>query len=430
MKTKLLKNAISIICISYVISCFAKTTEGNDLALIGFYSTPDKIIKILDKNDPGFKEHFLLGVAFKKKGKMKSAIYHFANSCFKYESNIKLKLYPHPVYKFVDGFNFKSNYYNDAVYEIASLFYEYREFKYVVKFVDLISDEEKALYRDAVILKSKALKELNEYNESITILKKLLSDYEDINSISSIQIRIAAVYEALNYYNKAFKEYLKILQIDRKSWQADIACNRIMRLIPNCNYMASNKEILLLAGALYHNSKYDESIKLLKSVLKIKTEPAINNEAIKYLIKSLLRRKKIQNAENFISTFKNNKDIYIRLLKIMADELWAMRSRAKSVKIYKRLLKIEKEPELNKSLKRIALYMQRKKINGYKNFLKRFIKSYPNDKTSEYFSWLLTKNKIKEKKYKEALKYLEESKSRFSNGVYSARNRFWLYKLY
>ena len=195
IKIKRLSKNIIILYLMFVISCYNRPIEGNNLSSIGFYSAPRELIKKLENNNPGFKEHFLLGVSYNKIGGMKKAIFHFANSCFKYTTDYNLKLYAHPVYKFVDGFHIKSAYYNDAVYEIAELFFKYREYKYVIKFIDLISDAESALYRNAVILKSKAFLELNKYNEAITHLNKLLPQYEDISSKSDIHIRIASVYE-------------------------------------------------------------------------------------------------------------------------------------------------------------------------------------------------------------------------------------------
>ncbi len=65
----------------------------------------------------------------------------------------------------------------------------------------------------------------------------------------------------------------------------------------------------------------------------------------------------------------------------------------------------------------------------FENYLIKYIKRYPYNDASEYFLWLLTKKSLHDKRYKDALGYLEESLTIFSDGIYSARNRFWLYKL-
>ena len=74
-----------------------------------------------------------------------------------YKRNNRIRLFPHPVYRFIKGYHFKSELYDDAVYQIADLFYLYREFKYVIKFIDLLEPEGTALYRDALLLRAKAL---------------------------------------------------------------------------------------------------------------------------------------------------------------------------------------------------------------------------------------------------------------------------------
>ena len=80
------------------------------------------------------------------------------------------------------GFHIKSDYYDDAAYEIAELFSLYAEHAYVIRFVDLMSGGHGALYRDAQLLKAKSLGALSRYNEAVSTLESLSDDYDDPGS--------------------------------------------------------------------------------------------------------------------------------------------------------------------------------------------------------------------------------------------------------
>src|SRR4030042_3133127 len=130
-----LRNAY-IAALILMFACDDAPISGNGLSTLGFYSPPGTIITVLEAGQKGYHEHFLLGIAYKKEKKYKEAIFHFANSCFKTHRNKKLRLFPQPVYQFVNGFHLKSDYYDDAVYELAHLIAMYNEHAYAVKFAD------------------------------------------------------------------------------------------------------------------------------------------------------------------------------------------------------------------------------------------------------------------------------------------------------
>ena len=133
----------------------------------GFYKSPDEIIKLIEKESSNYNKNIVLARAYKEKKELKKAILYYANSAFKSKFNFNMKVYPSPVYIFLKGFSFKSPLYNDAVFEIASLFFEYGEHEYVVKFTDLIKKDSSFLYRDSVILKTKSLSRLSAEKKAV-----------------------------------------------------------------------------------------------------------------------------------------------------------------------------------------------------------------------------------------------------------------------
>lgn len=425
-----LKFIIPILLSILIFSCFEKATEGNNLSSTGFYDSPREVIEKLDNEDAGYREHFLLGLAFDAEKKYKSAIFHFANSAFKYHSDPDLTLYPGPVYEYLDGFHINSPYYNDSVYEVARLFYDYREFEYVVKFIDLIDDSERALYRDAVILKTRALVELKKYNEALIILKGLLDTFKDNASRSDMYIRIASAHENEEEWRKAVKEYLNIIDIDPGTWQSGIAARRIIHLLGKCDHKLDHAAAMALARALYSSREYDESIKIIEGLLAGDLPGQISKEAQEYLVRLFVRKRKYREAEQYAGKLGEKSGEPYRYLDIMADELWNINSKGRAVRIYRKIMEQEGLPFYKKAFKRVALHAIREDAKNLSGVLNGFIEKYPEDAASEFFLWILARECIEKKDHKEAFIYLKRAVSGFPDGIYSAENRFWLFKLH
>ncbi|HOF14434.1 MAG TPA: hypothetical protein PLN01_08950, partial [Spirochaetota bacterium] len=137
------------------------------LSQLGFYGDSGSVIQTLEKKQKlSYTEHFMAGIAYKKNGDYKKAMYHFANSCFAQRQALTLTIYPQPVYSFVSRLSTRSPLYNDAVYEIAKGFMYYQEYNYVLKFIDLIKKEKTGVYRDAQMLKSDALIQLKKFEQA------------------------------------------------------------------------------------------------------------------------------------------------------------------------------------------------------------------------------------------------------------------------
>jgi tetratricopeptide (TPR) repeat protein len=419
-----------IVLIVVFISCFAVAVEDNDLAMTGFYSSRAEIINKLDNVKAGYKEHFLLGVTYKKNKELKKAILHFTNSCFKYAGNSRLKLFSYPVYKYVTGFHIKSEYYDDAVYEIASLFYEYREFDYVIRFIDLIKKTNSVLYRDAVILKSNAIVELGRYDEAVKLLKELLSAFDNSDSKSIVYIRIASALERNSDYAGAIKEYFSVLDLSASSWQAEIACDRIRGLASDIQYEFTDNENLLLAAALYYKSKISDSLEILKILIQKETDEQLKQKILTYSVMAYVKAGKLGEAESLISGAKDNISSYHTLLKTEADELWSSNRRQPAVIIYQKLKEESTDRIQKESYRKIAQFMFERKGMGYEKLITDYKEKFPEDKALENFLWLLVKNKLAVNDLIAATKYLEESLILFPAGPHSGRTRYWLVKLY
>ncbi|MDY6970200.1 MAG: lytic transglycosylase domain-containing protein, partial [Spirochaetota bacterium] len=121
---------------------------------------------------------------------------------------------------------------------------------------------------------------------------------------------------------------------------------------------------------------------------------------------------------------------YYIFLEVMADELWDMRWKSAAVNLYRKLLGRTKESVSQKALRKVAIFMEDRKISGFTRYLNEYKTRYPKDKTSEYFLWLLAKESLRKSNPDEAVKFLEEALLRHAHGAYSGRVRFWLYKIY
>lgn len=419
-----------IFLIIFIVSCISETTEGNNLSEIGFYSSPDKIISLMDKNAVSYREHFMLGIAHNKKGNLKNAIFHFSNSCFKYHRNNSLKLFPAPVYAFISGFHIKSEYYNDAVAGIAEAFFQYKEHEYVIKFTKLIGRDDAALYRDSMLLKAKANAELGRYDEAIKDLSSLHKIYKDNDSRSVIGIRMASIFEKKADNLRALREYFTVINLDASSWQSASAAGRILELMNKNTENLSASEKLSLGKTLYCIARYPEAIDNLKKAFDGTKEKNEKELALQYLIKSYSRSGKMQEADTVVARAKElNIPAYV-FLKLKADELWAAKKKALAVNTYMLLEKNTTKDIEKDSAKKIALFLEERNSQGFEKYLIDYKNKYKDDACSEYFLWVLGRESIKKNNNVAAILFLEEGLSGFQPGEYSDRMRFWLYKLY
>jgi tetratricopeptide (TPR) repeat protein len=419
-----MKPATYVILLLALISC-SSSPGGRGLSETGFFSSPDEIIQKLSGPDRSPDEHFMLGIALKKKKQYKEAIRHFADSCFRFQKSDSLRIYPQPVYKFVNGLHFKSRFFNDSVYEIANLFFLYREYEHVVKFIDLASSEKTALYRDSVILKARALAFMKKYDEAAVLLEDAAGYFEDGGSKSIIDITLGSVLEKSGNSGGAVKRYLSAISREPKSWQAHTAADRLLDIMKDHSADLTDGQRLSLAKALYNGKKYPEATFFLSAIRGIDKK---YGDAVELMLKCLVRKNDQAGISSIIrnASFSDRTDL---LNKIQADELWSAGKKQQAVQIYSRLAGLEKDYSRVCS-ERVASYMEDKKLQGYETRLSEYVEKYKKDPASENFLWLLGRSRLKSGDIGGAEKYFEAAVKIFPSGASSDHCRFWLYKIY
>jgi soluble lytic murein transglycosylase-like protein len=415
-----------ILALTLLLSCGNAPISERAVSNLGFYSPPEAVIAALESDARGYQEHFVLALAYKKQKRYKEAILHFANSCFKSQRDPRLRLFPQPVYQFMKGFHIKSDYYDDAAYEIADLFSLYAEHAYVVRFVDLMSGGTGALYRDAQLLKAKSLGALSRYDEAISTLDSLLADYDDPDSRSIMFLRKGSLLEKKPDLDDAVKSYIGVLAVGTSGWQAATAARRILQIMENPPLTLDAKQNALYAQGLFFAGEYQESIALLG---KLKTADPDNPEINAFLVRALTRNNETAAADALIRTRAGVASFRAALIKAQADELWRMNRKANAVPLYREVVKSASEPLAQESLRLVAKYMEEGKHAGYDQLLTDYKNRYADDDAG-YFLWLLARNILRAKDYARALPLLEESVSGYPVGSHSDECRFWLHKIY
>lgn len=417
-------NKTMLFCIITLIllCCAGSRSSGRDLAALGLYSPFQKIIDTLDAEDATLAEHYMLGRAYLEKNDHKKALYHFANSAFVYQRAKKLRLFAGPVYKFLNEFHIKSEYYDDAVYAIAKILNSYREFEHVVKLTDLVDKKPTALFRDSLVLKARALSELGRDSEARDSLKEGLTSFKEKNALALFHIRLASVYVHAKDESKALDEYFAAIDISPENWHAAIAAEQILLISKKNTETLSAERKILLAKALYHAGKYDDAASLF-----VETAPSISADAVGHYIKSLVRSNRLDAAGKIIADAKSRKKDR-EYARIAADELWNSGQQAIAAEQYRRLASGDDEIARH-SLARLCTFSEKKKLAGFEGLLRDFIAKYPNDEQASFFSWLLARSFIRNADFSSARPIIEKSISDSPDGKYSDHLRFWLYRM-
>jgi soluble lytic murein transglycosylase len=402
-----------------LVAC-SKELPAEYLSELGFYAKPADIVRRIEGKARTPAEHFLLGRAYLESKDYRLAVRHFANSSFRFHFDAKLRHYPIPVYRFVNGFHFKSKFYPDAAFELAKLYAMYREHEYVVKFADLVPDDGSALYRDAVILKSQSLLSLNLRDRAMESLKGLLKSYRDPESASLVHIRIASILETAGDNAGAVREYCRAIAPDESGWQAVVAANKITVLVKGSPARLSPEESTQVAGALYHGRKFREAIGFIDAIGGAR---AAAGDIL--LVKCLTRSADAARLSSVLGG-PNRGPV---LDKAHADELWRMGRKAQALPLYRAVASSGTEPQARESLERLARYMEDKKTAGYREALGEYAKRYRNDRASAEFLWLLGRDDVRGERRDAALANLAESVKRFPESPESDNCRFWIYKL-
>ncbi|HNV47567.1 MAG TPA: lytic transglycosylase domain-containing protein [Spirochaetota bacterium] len=421
---------LSLVFILSLVSCLGPSPHDASLAALGLYRTPEEVVERLKGDPKSYREHFMLGMAYKKLKKYKTSIHHFANSCFAYSQNKNLKIFARPVYRYVDEIHIKTEFYDDAVFHIADQFYLYREYEHVVTFIDLMKKRPTALYRDAVMLKSRALLELSRPQAAIDVLADLERLYEDPISKAAIAIRRASVHEKMNQPERAVQAYLAAIAVDERGWHATIAVNQLATLTKNFTYQYRDAELLSLGKAFHHNGKYDAAAGLITALRERKPADTLSHQANASMIRTLVRLRRFADADAIVRSYEGDPERKRAMLKEKADELWEMRLRREAADAYEALAAGHDDDLAQEALNRVCRNAEKSKRAGWEAALRRFVERFPKNASSEYLLWLLARDELKKRNYAQAREHLAKANNLFPAGQFSDRIRFWLFKLY
>ncbi len=404
-----------------ILSC-GKNSRGVELSGLSLYNAPDKIIETLSGNSEDYLSNYILARAYMDKKDFKKAILYFANSCFKSKFNYSIRLFPQPVHAFVKSFSIKSPYYNDSVFYIASLFFDYGEHEYVTRFVDLMNEDDSILYRDALLLKTKSLQKLNRGSEAVEILSGILKQYNDRESIALTCIRLGSMHENMEENSRAVESYIRVITSGGEKWQIDIAAKRLVFLKEQKKVKFSNGELLLLAGALFETGDMKKSAEYSEQLINEKNGPA------NLLKLKILTVTNYAQSVRILESMKNDPE-YDEILLSHSALLWDKGRRHEAIKNYIRLSNSSDPEILRRVLTRIIFYMEERNRAEFILFAEKYATSFPEENESARFLWLCGRFYLKNKQYGKASLYFTQAIRRFPDADYTAYCRFWEYRI-
>lgn len=426
----MIKKKLSLFVLFFIIASPSCTEIGNgdelspDLAAKSFYTSPDRKIRQIEKNSENFQKNFILAKAYKHKKELKNAILYFANSCFKKKYNFNLRLFPDPVYIFTESPKGRSIFYNESVYEIASIFYDYNENEYVIKFTELIKEDDSALYRDSILLRSKSREKLNQFQKAIDELNTLSNRFADSDSRSQIYMRMAAIYESAGDYYKASDSYFKVIKTENSTWENSIAAKRLTYCIQKKGIKPDSAEKLLYyAGALYDAEEYEKALTVLDSIPQ--KEKNYNAELIKVKI---LTRKNYPKSLVFLKQKSKDQD-YEKLLLEHAGILWESGKKYLAVKSYEQLAYSADNNLSERILTRLAFYFEERNKPELVKYMEIYIKKFPDENLCGRFLWLMGRYYMKKGNKERAIEYFNSGIKNYPGNSYTSYCRFWLNKI-
>jgi hypothetical protein len=412
----------TILIITAACSC---GVDGSDRShsLYGFYLTPAETITALDMKGKELSslDHYILANAFRDNKNLKKAILHYSNCAFSYNRNLSLRLFPSPVYSYITGWHIKSEYYEDAVYQLAVIFYNYSEYEYAAKFASLVDTSDLSLYREAVIIRSRALEQMKKYDIALNVLKSSLDDFDKVELTPIIHIRIASVYAKTKQYENALEEFNKALSITTEGWQGSTAAKESYIIIKEKGVKPPNDPSLIAMG-LISAKEYDKSIEIASLV----KQPTIMTRLA--LVSAYIGKGKLTEADKIISRSNASSSERIQLLSVKADTLWEAGRRTDAVRTIKELIHI---PQINNRLlfRRLCYYLYENNSAETAAYCSLYTEKYPSDGYSDQMLWLAAKPYIERHDFNNARLFLARLIDRYPEGEYSGNARFWLYKI-
>ena len=425
--TKRISSIIFFIFAIILISC-AESGKGYVLSAglseEAFYSRPEEIIQKFEKNAENCQKNFILARAYRDKKELKSALVYYSNSCFDKKYNFNIRLFPQPVFSFVESSRGRSIFYQDSLYEIASIFYEYGEHEYVLKFADLVENDDSALYRESVLLKSKSLQKLNRFKDAIDVLNKISKSYRDSDSQSMIQLRLGAVYESAGDFYRAADSYINVVRTGSGEWQNSVAAKRLVYLTEDKKIKLDSTEAsVLFAAALYDAEDYSRALILTDAVLQKEKSPEAERIKLK-----ILTLKNYSKAVSFLKE-RESKPGYDSLLLEHANILWDKGKKYDAVKSYDRLSSAADKHISERVLTRLSFFHEERNRPEFIKYMELFIKNFPDEKESGRFIWLIGRYYMKTGNKVKAIEYFSRGIKKYPENSYTSYCRFWLNKI-
>jgi len=426
----MIKRISIMLFLTFILLSLSCAEPGNTYELTtalsekAFYSRPEQIIQQFEKNTLNCQKNFILARAYRDNKELKNALLYYANSSFDKKYNFSVRLFPQPVYSFVDSSKGRSIFYQDSVYEIASIFYEYGEHEYVLKFTDLIENDGSALYLESVLLKTKSMQKLNRFKQAIDNLNDVLPAYRDSSSRSMIYLRLGAVYEASGDFNKAADSYIGVVKSESGVWQNSIAAKRLVYLTTEKKVkLDSTDKSVQYAIALYDAGDFDKALTISDAILQI--EKSTVAEKIKIRI---LSGKNISKALSFLKE-NSGKPGYDRLLLEHANILWDKGKKYEAIKNYDKLTSTTDKEILGRILTRLSFYYEERNRPELIKYMELYIKNFPGEPECGRFVWLIGRFHMKTGNKGKAVENFARGIKNYPGSSYSSYSRYWLNKL-
>ncbi len=410
-----------------ILSCSGNSSGRDSLSPLGFTSPPEMIIKEYSGKKLNAREHFILATALKKKKRYLESVFHYLNSSSTQPPlEKKLTIFSNRIPDLFASGKEKTELFDDAAYETANITYRYKRYSDTVKILDQLQESVSGLHLQALLLKAEAYKKMEMPVKGLAVLKRGLELYSDTDARTFLRIRIASIHEKREKWDSAFREYLKVVEIDEKNWQAGSASGRISNIVKGKNIIpATKRDLFLTAKALTINGDYRRSLQLIDA-----GQYPGNSEFLKLTVKNLCRTGKRRRLNSLFKKQREKITLSLELKKTAAEEYWKMRKKRRSMEIYREIVSSGREPYKKDALKRIARYYSENWKTLESIYITKFYISYPQDPLSGELLWLKGKSALEKNNGKKAADFFERSLKISPAGSFSGNCRFWLYRIY
>jgi soluble lytic murein transglycosylase len=419
--------AVLSFCFILLASCSA-SGWSTGYSRYGFYSSPDETVATLSERESSLSsaEHFILANAYKEKGDFKKASVHYANSAFVSERNLSLKPFPGQIYNFMKKFAGKSDYYEDAAYQLSVIFNYYSEFEYAEKFASLVGKDDFSLYREAILSRARALDAKKKYNEAANIIRTGITAMPKNELTPVLYIRLAVELKKMNDLVGAVKAYNEVLSVSPDGWQAAAAGKELYDLVKDKS-KPSSFDIILTARGLAASKEYDDVLKLLEGAET--ASPGIDSFACAELrVKAFTASGKSGEADKIIDGYDKATIQFSKLMSEKADMLWQKGNRSEAARIYEQIVKGSPMYDYRTELRRLCFYFYENNLSETPAYCAKYAELYPEDRSADKMLWLAAKHFVEKKESSTARIYLEKIISKYPDGEYSGNARFWIWK--